>query len=259
MPELNAEGVPIFYTIKGEGTPVVFIHPPLITSEIFKYQIEALSHHFQVIVFDIRGHGRSGYSHRAITYSLIVSDIIHLLDELGIDKAFIGGYSTGGSIGLEFLLTHPDRALGAIVISGMPEVSDWYLKQRIALAVGLSNPRTLPLLSLSISWGNADNRETFQRLHHEALMGNVVNIKQYFRYSLRYNCTSRLPDIKHPVLLVYGSKDEPFHRYAKLLHENLPCNELRFLKKVTHQLPAKAAFPLNELIGQFMQKCETGN
>jgi pimeloyl-ACP methyl ester carboxylesterase len=57
---------------------------------------------------------------------------------LNIPKAFLCGYSTGGSIVLEFLLTFPDRSLGGIVISGMSEVGDWYLKNRISLAVILS-------------------------------------------------------------------------------------------------------------------------
>ena len=48
-----------------------------------------------------------------------VGDILSLLDHLRIDKAFICGYSTGGTIVLEYLLTNANRALGGIVISGM--------------------------------------------------------------------------------------------------------------------------------------------
>lgn len=107
---------------------IVFIHPPLVTSLIFIYQIEKLCKKFTIIIFDIRGHGRSQYSSQAVTYPLIVEDIRHLLNHFEIKKAFICGYSVGGSIVLEFLL-NSNMALGGNVISGMSEVKDWYLKQ----------------------------------------------------------------------------------------------------------------------------------
>ena len=68
------------YSVK--SIPIIFIHPPLLTSANFIYQMEDLSRNYQVITFDMRGHGRSSYSTRAITYELIVEDIslIHALD-----------------------------------------------------------------------------------------------------------------------------------------------------------------------------------
>lgn len=253
MPMLDANDVSLFYTVKGEGPPIVFIHPPLLTSANFMYQINELSQKFKVITFDIRGHGRSPYSNQAITYPLIVEDIRELLDHLGIKKAFISGYSTGGSILLEFLLTHGDRSLGGIVISGMSEVNDLYLRQRISLGVRLAKARTLPLLTLAITWGNSDTQETFRKMYKEALKGDARNIKQYYDYSLQYNCTNQLENIDLPILLVFGTKDKSFHQYANLLQERLPNSDLKFIKKEKHQLPTKAATELNQMITQFIE------
>ncbi|MFA1738958.1 alpha/beta fold hydrolase [Lysinibacillus fusiformis] len=254
MPMLDVEGSSFYYQIKGQGIPIIFIHPPLLTSTNFVYQLEQLSKAYKVITFDIRGHGRSVYSKQAITYSLIVNDIVNLLDYLGVEKAFICGYSTGGSILLEFLLTHPGRALGGIVISGMSEVKDHYLKQRISLAAKLANKKVISILTLAISWGNSKTQHVFRKLYKEATYGDARNIQQYYRYSLHYNCTNRLQDIKSPVLLVFGMKDKAFHQYAHILHEKLPHNELTFLEKEKHQIPTKAAIRLNEKIDEFMQK-----
>ena len=97
--------------------------------------MKELSNDFQVIAFDIRGHGRSSCSKQPLTYPLIAEDIERLLDHLNIPKAFICGYSTGGTIALEFLLSKAERAWGGIVI----EVSDWVLKNKIGLAIPLPN------------------------------------------------------------------------------------------------------------------------
>jgi pimeloyl-ACP methyl ester carboxylesterase len=252
MPMMDGKGVSLYYQVKGNGTPIVFIHPPLLTSENFRYQMDELSHDFKVISFDIRGHGRSQYSIKPITYTLIIEDIKHLLDHLEIEKAYLCGYSTGASIALEFMLTYSDRSFGSILVSGMSEVSDYYLRKRISLAVKLANPRTFSFLAQAITWGNSDTKETFRKLYNEAVKGDARNINQYYQYSLKYNCTNQLENIDLPILMVYGKKDKSFHRYANLLKEKLPDSDLKFIDKEKHQIPTKAAGELNHLIIDFV-------
>ncbi|MFS0777931.1 alpha/beta hydrolase [Neobacillus sp. 3P2-tot-E-2] len=253
MAMLELDGVSLYFSVKGEGTPIVFIHPPLLTNENFRYQRAVLSHAYKVITFDIRGHGRSQYSPRPITYHLITEDITRLLDHLGINKAFLCGYSTGSSLALEFLLNYPDRALGAILVSGMSESSDFYLRQRISLAVKLAMPTAFPILAKAITYGNADSNETFKTLYDAAVKGDIRNIKEYFQYSLNYNCTDQLKHINYPILLVYGKKDKSFYRYASLLKEKLPCSDLNFIDNEKHQIPTKASAELNRLIAHFVE------
>lgn len=252
MPIIEVDGVRLFYSEIGEGVPIIFIHPPLLTSANFTYQLEELSQSFKVITFDMRGHGRSSFSSQAITYPLIVKDMIRLMDHLRIEKAFICGYSTGGSILLEFMLNYSSRAIGGIVVSGMSEASDLYLRQRISLAIKLAKPKTISLLTLAITWGNSDTKATNKLLYDEAIKGDTRNINQYYQFSLDYNCTDQLEKIEQPILLVYGKKDKSFHRYADQLHEKLPRNELKFLSKKKHQIPTKASFELNQLITDFI-------
>ncbi|MBT2646586.1 alpha/beta hydrolase [Bacillus sp. ISL-34] len=252
MPMLDVDGISLYYSVKGKGVPIVCIHPPVLTSVNFQYQIEELSEEFKVITFDIRGHGRSQYSRLPVTYPLIIEDIKHLLDHLKIKKAIICGYSTGGSIVMEFLLSCADRALGGIVIGGMSEVRDKYLKQKISLGISLANKDAVPILALSISWSNSNTKKLFNTMFNEALKGDARNIEQYYRYSLHYNCTNQLEKISLPILLVYGKKDKPLHQYAKLLHEKLPCTELKFIDQTKHQIPTKAANDLNESIKHFI-------
>lgn len=252
MPMIKLDDVSLHYTVKGKGIPIIFIHPPLLTSVNFKYQLENLSKSFQVITFDMRGHGKSKCSKQPITYPLIINDIKRLLDYLKIQKAFICGYSTGGSIVLEFLISSANRALGGIVIGGMAGVSDRSLRKKISLGIKLANMRAVPVLAWSISWSNSNTLGLFKQMFTEAIKGDSRNIEQYYRYSLHYNCNDQLEKISLPVLLVYGKKDKPFHFYAKQLHEALPYNELIFIENVGHQIPTNAANGLNELIMQFV-------
>ncbi|WHX60944.1 alpha/beta fold hydrolase [Peribacillus frigoritolerans] len=252
MPMLDVDGISLHYSVRGKGVPIVFIHPPVLTSVNFEYQLEKLSEEFKVITFDIRGHGRSQYSRQPVTYPLIIEDIKHLLDHLKIKKAMICGYSTGGSIVLEFLLSYADRALGGIVIGGMSEVRDTSLMQKISLGISLAQKDAVPILALSISWSNSNTIKLFNKMFNEALKGDARNIEQYYHYSLHYTCTDQLEKINLPTLLIYGKQDKPMYRYAHLLHEKLPYTELRFIDHVKHQIPTKAANELNESIKHFI-------
>lgn len=253
MSFIEIDRVPIYYDVKGSGIPIVFIHPPLLNSTSFAYQ-KQLSHQFQLIAFDIRGHGLSGQSAEPITYSLVVNDLIRLLDFLSISKCYVCGYSTGGGVALEAMLTHPERFFGGIMVSVMPEVSDWWLKTRVSAAVASSTTRMHKLLSLAITAGNADRIPTFIRLYRYANKGNIANIRQYYRASQHYSCVAKLEHIQLPQLLIYGLKDKGFFRYATLLQRSLPQSELYFIKQTKHQIPTKAAANMNELIKQWVAK-----
>lgn len=259
MPWANVNGTTLHYELNGQemGTPIVFIHPPLLTLEAFTYQKEQLGDRFRVITFDIRGHGASACSARTLSYELITEDMIGLLDHLGIKQAFLCGYSTGGTVALEALLSHPTRFVGGIIVSGMSELTDTYNRFRVWFAVRMANPsRIMKLLINAITYGNADKTTTYHKLNEHALHDAVGNVKSYFEQSLRYSCTSRLPMIQQPVLLIYGQKDTGFHPYAQILHKGLPQSSLFFIKNAKHPVPIQNATRMNDLIDLWMQSLE---
>lgn len=255
MSHAYINGYQMHYEDCGKGTAIVFIHPPVLTGITFQYQMK-LSADFRIISFDIRGHGQSELSREGITYPLITQDIRQLMDHLKIEKAFLCGYSTGGSVVLEFLLTCPERALGGIVIGGMSEVNDKKLRYKISSGRFLTRIGAISAIALSTAWGQAKPKlSLFRSLFDDAKKANAKNAEQYYQYSLKYNCTAQLGNILQPVLLVYGEKDTMFHPYAKLLKERLPKSELVFIKNTKHQIPTKAPGHLNELIKQFIYHC----
>lgn len=255
MPFAPINGAHIHYHKTGRGTPIVFIHPPLLTSQTFNYQKAQLANDFQVITFDIRGHGESKPSERTFTYALVIEDIRQLLDYLGIEKAYLCGYSTGGSIVLEGLLNDPKRFIGGIVVSGMSEMNDMMNRGRARLAslMAGANEPIRKLLARAVAYGNADMELTFQNMYGSSLHGVPDNVRSYYNYCLTYNCTSRLHYIQQPVLLIYGQKDKSFHRYAHLLHNKLPHSSLYFIKDAKHHVPIKNAVRMNDLITLWIQ------
>lgn len=248
--------VPLYYDVQGQGVPIVFVHPPALSSVSFARQTEPLANEFQTITFDIRGHGKTPESEQPLTYRLIADDIKSLLDHLQIEKAWVCGYSTGGSVVLEFLLNHPHRALGGIGIGALSEVHDLRLRTRITLGVAVAAMSAVKPLALGISWSNSNGYPMCRVSYLDARHGSARNIKEYYQCSLSYNCTDQLHRIGHPILLVYGAEDTGFHSYAHQLHQRLQNSELVFIPGVKHQIPAKASRALNQLMTKFIQAQE---
>ncbi|MDF2724522.1 MAG: alpha/beta hydrolase [Paenibacillus sp.] len=252
MPSATVNGTRLYYEVNGEGEPILFLHPPLLTSSNFRYQ-QQLADEFQLVTVDLRGHGKSAASTVPLSYPVMAEDIRQLLDHLKLKKVYVCGYSTGGGLALEAMLAYPDRFAGAVLVSAMPEAGDAWLKLRLATATTLSKRRwSSRLLARAISWGNADSRTTYRQLLKHSAGGNRANIEQYYRASRRSACTERASAIHQPVLLLYGEKDTGFHKYAWKLHESLPDAELLFVPGAPHQIPTKNAAELNRYMREWI-------
>jgi pimeloyl-ACP methyl ester carboxylesterase len=102
-------GASIWYAVFGNGPPVVLLHGGLANSNYWGNQVPALAEQHQVIVIDSRGHGRSTRSAQPYGYELMASDVLGVMDKLGVKQAAIVGWSDGAIIGLSLAMNHPDR------------------------------------------------------------------------------------------------------------------------------------------------------
>src|SRR5882724_11933979 len=122
MPKINRDGVQIYYEVHGSGPPLLLTHGYSSTSAMWQVQIDALSKHHKLVLWDMRGHGQSDYPESPAAYSeaLTVADMAALLDEVGADKAIVGGLSLGGYMSLAFYRAHPARVRALLIIDTGP-------------------------------------------------------------------------------------------------------------------------------------------
>ena len=114
MARLERNGVGIHYEVHGEGPPILLSHGYSATCRMWDGQIAALKDRYQVIVWDMRGHGQSDTPDQALfSEAETVADMVGILQACGIARAVIGGLSLGGYMTLAFHLRHPEmcRAL----------------------------------------------------------------------------------------------------------------------------------------------------
>src|SRR5450432_179907 len=122
MPKINRDGVEIYYEVHGSGPTLLLTHGYSATSAMWTEQIEALSRHHKLVLWDMRGHGQSDYPEDPAAYSeaLTVADMAALLDKVGTELAIVGGLSLGGYMSLAFYRAHPQRVRALLIIDTGP-------------------------------------------------------------------------------------------------------------------------------------------
>lgn len=124
MPTANNHGVTIHFDVRGQGEPVVLLHGYTAASTQWDYAGIAgeLEKHYQVILIDLRGHGRSDKPHDPQSYTLEhrLSDINAVLDALNLERAHFLGYSMGGWLAFGMAAQHPERVASLAVGGAHP-------------------------------------------------------------------------------------------------------------------------------------------
>ena len=114
---MNINGLEMYYEIKGEGQPILFIHGGGMCTEAYQQEINNLSKKYKVIAADNQAQGRTNDIDREITYENMANDQIILLDSLGVDSVIVFGHSDGGVVGLYMTINNPER-VRKLIVSG---------------------------------------------------------------------------------------------------------------------------------------------
>lgn len=117
MPQVNANGIKLYYETHGAGKPLVLISGLGYSLWQWHKMIPLLARHFTVIAFDNRGVGQSDKPAGAYTAQMLAADTLGLLDALGIEKASLMGHSMGGFVAQAFALAYPQRLEKLILCS----------------------------------------------------------------------------------------------------------------------------------------------
>ncbi|KAI5366343.1 Putative alpha/beta hydrolase-1 [Septoria linicola] len=124
MPLLNRHGVYIYYEVHGTGKPLLLTHGYSSSSEMWRAQVKPLSKDFKLIIWDMRGHGKSDYpgDQQAYSEAHTVADMSAILDIVcgrGA-MAIVGGLSLGGYMSQAFYHMYPARVTALLIIDTGP-------------------------------------------------------------------------------------------------------------------------------------------
>ena len=109
----------MYYEIHGSGgTPLLLLHGGLFTIDLqFGALLPGLSEKRQVIATDFQAHGHTNDIDRPLGTVALASDVIGLLEHLGVPQVDLFGFSVGGAVALYLTIKHPEVVRKAVISS----------------------------------------------------------------------------------------------------------------------------------------------
>ncbi|MDF1537298.1 MAG: alpha/beta fold hydrolase [Candidatus Thorarchaeota archaeon] len=261
MPELAVNDVRLHYRIVGEGPPLLLIHGLGSDLRGWEFQEGTLSKHFQLILVDQRGHGRSsGPGMDAVLVPIFAQDMIALLDHLGISKVHVAGQSMGGLIAQQLALDYPERVDRLVLISTgfkiTEETVDEVFSWREAQVEGGDEAyfRTATNSCYPEEFIE-NNKELMDYLFNKENLLNPDGVMAAGLGLAMFDATERLKEMKFPTLIVHGDLDKVFNiSLAKTAAELIPNSELAVYPGCGHSSAVQIKDELNAKMIEFLKE-----
>src|ERR671937_2872217 len=117
---VEVNGMEMYYEVRGAGEPLVLLHGGGGVGANWGLIFEEPPDGFQLIVPDMRGHGRSTNPSKEFTFRQLALDVFALLDHLGVGRFKAVGMSMGAKTLLHMATSRPARAEAVVLVSGAP-------------------------------------------------------------------------------------------------------------------------------------------
>lgn len=255
------DGARIHYQVTGSGEPMLLVHGYPLSEELFSQNRDALAANYQVITPTLRGYGMSEAPDDTATIETYATDMLALMDELGVQQAIIGGMSMGGPIVFEMYRQAPERFKGLILIdtiaapAGAPEAGLWNGVAQLVQDNGVE--ALVPVLLKDMLTGETrmNQPEQVQLLtgiiEQASVNGAVAGANAL---ATRPDSQPTLSEITVPTLIIVGLGDTlyPFE-IARGMNEAILNSELAILDGASHAAIYEAADQANQAILEWAQ------
>lgn len=264
MHKLRVNDIDIYYQLKGNGFPLVFISGTGMDHSNWLPVLPQFIGNYTCLVFDNRGMGQTSAPPGPYTTAMMADDVAGLLDALGMEKCFLVGISLGSAIAQEVMLRHPQRAKGAVLI-GTWAKTDKYIADLLELWADLQSAiaprdyvRMLLLWTASPDFiiKNPDFCTSF--LERASSMDRSPDgYRNQVEAVKKHNTLSRLPEVNIPVFVAHGSIDMVVPvTHGKQVAENLPHSVYTEYAGAAHLLTVERGAKLIPQIHDFLRSAQ---
>jgi pimeloyl-ACP methyl ester carboxylesterase len=256
----------LYYKIlnrKEKSDWIVFIHGAGGSSAIWHKQIKYFNNYFNLLLIDLRGHGKSAEvdsKNRFKPYSFesIADDIFEVLDHVGISKAHFIGVSLGTLIVRQIAELQPER-VQSMVLAGA--ISYFNLKSRFWVGLGRLFKNILPFMWLYKLFAfvimpaknHSESRNTF--INEAKKLCKREFVKWYSLTGQLTGLLKRLDSNENgvPTLYVMGEEDYMFLEPIKQIVTRFKNATLYIVEECGHVVNIEKPLIFNEVTLSFLK------
>lgn len=257
MAEVEARGIRFHVQHFGSGPrTAVFLHGLVMDnlSSWFFTVANAAARVAEVVLYDLRGHGRSERPVSGYTIEDMVADLAGLLDALGLGdrEVELVGNSFGGLLALAFAVAHPERVSGMVLVDANMSDEKWRtieipkFRARGEARAELARRYTYP-------WAGryGERKQNQLRENADELVYRTSLIDDLEQAPSPED--EELARIACPVLALYGADSELLDR-AERLARVIPGCEVRYVEGGTHLLLVEATDRVRDEVVAWLQR-----
>jgi pimeloyl-ACP methyl ester carboxylesterase len=220
----ETHGVSLYWEEQGDPA-----HPPLLlvhgfgeSMAVWKPYLETLATEYDVVLLDLRGHGRSTNPADTFSFAAAAEDMLALMDHLHHPRFRAVGVSAGGMALLHIATEAPSRLEALAIVGAAP-----YLPAQARARVGqiAADKETMPYLRQFATRGDP---QTAALLREFAALGDSISDPAF--------TPPQLAAVSAPTLIVYGDRDEFFPvELALELYRSIPRSYLKVEPNAGHE------------------------
>jgi 2-succinyl-6-hydroxy-2,4-cyclohexadiene-1-carboxylate synthase len=267
MAETILNGEPYHYWTGGSGRPLLLLHGFTGSGAGWEWYLAAWGSDYQLIAPDILGHGRSAAPAAPARYTMaaVAADLIALLDQLGLVKVDLLGYSMGGRLALYLVCHFPDRFDRLILESSSPglataaeraarRAADEALAKRLeaeGVEAFVARWEALPLWASQATLpADVLAAQRAERLAQRPL--GLANSLRGMGTGAQPSLWGELAGLDRPVLLINGALDKKFVAINEQMAALLPQVTLKTLPDAGHNSHLEQPTGYATLIGRWL-------
>ena len=259
MPQLHVNDIDLFYEITGQGQPVLFIHGLGSSHNDWERQTPFFSRQYQVITFDLRGHGQSQKPPGPYTMSLFARDTAGLVNSLGAAPVHVIGVSLGGMIAFQLAVDHPELVQSLVIVNTGPELIPRTLNERWQVFMRFAVVRLFGMRKI----GEVLGKRLFPKVDQAAVRQLFVerwekNDPKAYIASMQaivgWSVVDHLSVIDMPTLIMAGENDYTPVSIKEDCVSKMPQAELAVIRNSGHATPVDSTEKFNEVVASFLQK-----
>jgi pimeloyl-ACP methyl ester carboxylesterase len=253
----------LFYSVTGEGEPLVLLHGNFNDHQIWQRQVNYLSQYYKVIAYDLRGYGQSSTPKSPFSN---VEDLKTLINELQLDKVTLLGSSSGGATSVDFTLTYPNQVQSLILVT--PSINGNYYPISMTWQ-GIRNYLQTSIRGRTAAIESFIEHSYWQYFfpsHEKAearsiVLNNVRNENNFCRFAPKLStpvtpyAMGRLQEINVPTLILSSDEDHPYNiRTARSLCQNIEQAEDHCFIGCRHLPFVEEPEQFNAIVHNFIQQ-----
>lgn len=263
MPRIKLDDITLEYEERGQGDALVLLHGLGSSAHDWDFQMPALAREYRVIAPSLRGFGASDKPDGPYTVMQYARDVIALLNELGIERAHVLGFSLGGAVAFQLAVQFEHRLKSLIVVNSQPsfELDHWRKYLMTLMRIGMANIMGMERMTRFLA-KRMFPAPAQKELREQMLRRYRTNDKTAYLAALRalagWSVEDLIDKVKLPTLVLAGEYDITPVDEKRAFAQKMPNAAVKVVADSRHGTPFDQHAIVNKLVLDFLATTQWG-